>query len=118
MTCGRVVQLSRALPYGGVGRFSGGTAACHYARHTQALTPPISSTPHFPSLPAYNPVLRTCAAPAASNVYADYLLHMVDYEVVNKIIEEDFSHGDGTHTIYLLNPSSHVPYAYTYPNGM
>lgn len=43
---------------------------------------------------------------------------MVDYEVVNKVIEEDFSHGDGTYTIYLLNPPSHVPYAYTYSNGM
>lgn len=56
--------------------------------------------------------------PTASNYYADYLLHMVDYDVVNKVIEEDFSHGDGTYTIYLLNPPSHVPYAYTYSNGM
>lgn len=55
---------------------------------------------------------------AASNYYGDYLLHMVDYDVVNKVLEEDFSHGDGTYTIYLLNPPSHMAYAYTYPNGM
>lgn len=56
----------------------------------------------------------------ASNYYADYQLHMVDYDVVNKVLDEDFSsHGDGTtYTIYLLNPPAHVPYAYTYTNGM
>lgn len=64
-------------------------------------------------------LMRVCMlSAAASNYYADYLLHMVDYEVVNKVLEEDFSHGDGTYTIYLLNPPSHKPYAYTYPNGM
>jgi hypothetical protein len=43
---------------------------------------------------------------------------MVDYDVVNKVLEEDFSHGDGTYTIYLLNPPSQTAYAYTYPHGM
>lgn len=56
--------------------------------------------------------------PAASNHYGDYQLHMVDYTVVNHVLEEDFAHGDGSYTIYLLNPPSHVPYAYTYPQGM
>ena len=55
---------------------------------------------------------------AASSYYGDYLLHMVDYSVINKVLEEDFGHGDGSYTIYLLNPPSHVPYAYTYPQGM
>jgi hypothetical protein len=43
---------------------------------------------------------------------------MIDYNTVNKVLEEDFAHGDGTYTIYLLNPPAHVPYAYTYPHGM
>lgn len=44
---------------------------------------------------------------------------MVDYDSINKILAEDFAgHGDGTYTIYLLNPPAHSPYAYTYPDGM
>eukprot|EP00878_Enallax_costatus_P035101 GHUV01039077.1.p1 GENE.GHUV01039077.1~~GHUV01039077.1.p1 ORF type:complete len:332 (+),score=22.17 GHUV01039077.1:218-1213(+) len=44
----------------------------------------------------------------------DYQLHLVPYHEVDKIIDEDFSHSDGSYTIYLLNPPAHAPYAYTY----
>eukprot|EP00775_Hariotina_reticulata_P009952 gene9952-10107_t len=49
-----------------------------------------------------------------SNVFTSYFTHIVPYQDVDKIIEEDYQHGDGTYTIYLLNPPAHAPYAYFY----
>lgn len=43
---------------------------------------------------------------------------MVPADVVDHIIAEDFSsHGDGTYTVYVLNPPAHAPYAYSYGDG-
>jgi hypothetical protein len=51
---------------------------------------------------------------AASTTYTSYPLHLIPYSDVDKLLQEDFSHGDGSYTIYLLNPPAHAPYAYTY----
>uniref|UniRef100_A0A383W0V6 DUF7906 domain-containing protein n=1 Tax=Tetradesmus obliquus TaxID=3088 RepID=A0A383W0V6_TETOB len=49
-----------------------------------------------------------------SSTYTSYPLHLVPYGEVDKLLQEDFGHGDGSYTIYLLNPPAHAPYAYSY----
>ncbi|WIA30988.1 hypothetical protein OEZ86_001032 [Tetradesmus obliquus] len=49
-----------------------------------------------------------------SSTYTNYSLHLVPYGEVDKLLQEDFGHGDGSYTIYLLNPPAHAPYAYSY----
>lgn len=77
----------------------------HAAPHTV-----LSLTPLTPSS------APCCTAPraAASNAFTPYYLHIVPYDTVDAILADDFDHGDGTYTIYLLNPPAHAPYAYTY----
>jgi hypothetical protein len=58
--------------------------------------------------------LSVAAAAAATTTYTGYPLHLVPYVEVDKLIQDDHSHGDGSYTIYLLNPPAHAPYAYTY----
>lgn len=52
---------------------------------------------------------------ASKDFTPDYELHLIPYQAVDKLLEEDYaSHGDGAYTVYLLNPPSHAPYAYNY----
>jgi hypothetical protein len=51
---------------------------------------------------------------AATTTYTSYPLHLVPYGDVDKLLQEDFGHGDGSYTVYLLNPPAHAPYAYSY----
>lgn len=80
--------------------------------------PTLLLLPPTPPLPLPSLLLLLPCSFSASNYYGPYLMHMVDYSVVDKLIEEDFGHGDGTYTLYLINPPTHVPYAYVYPHGM
>jgi hypothetical protein len=122
--CCRLVQLCAAACV--AGRAAGGVVvdvASHQRAHTRthARAHTLHNTHKHPT--AHARAARNRRAPAAhaaataSNLYGPYLLHLVDYAAVDKLIEEDYGHGDGAYTIYLLNPPTHVPYAYAYPNG-
>ncbi|KAF8068242.1 Ocrl [Scenedesmus sp. PABB004] len=94
------------------------TVALHPAPSYMAVKPEVQ----FRVQPAYYELAPRVAgainqainAGTTSSAYAPYPLHLVPAAAVDAVIADDYAHGDGALTIYLLNPPAHAPYAYSY----
>eukprot|EP00879_Flechtneria_rotunda_P007305 GHRR01007663.1.p1 GENE.GHRR01007663.1~~GHRR01007663.1.p1 ORF type:complete len:735 (+),score=144.94 GHRR01007663.1:731-2935(+) len=97
------------------------TVALNPAVAHMAVNPDIS----FRVQPAYYELATKVSAAInqgvntgqSTNLFGPFQLHLIPYQNVDKLIQEDFDHSDGTYTIYLLNPAAHAPYAYSYHDG-
>lgn len=99
---------------------------CYWILLLQTAAQPLCLIPSIPAHPMPSLLPFVCLhAPhpshrpprhAVSSSWTSYPLRMVPASEVDALVAEDYKHGDGGYTVYLLNPklSSNQPYAYSY----